>query len=253
MLLRTALANKEVLGKLNVTLEHPSLKPLIRRNMNLEEFARLGVQDVSIAWPVFQALWAELTVTDAANPRPPILVTVDGLAHWMMESQYRSAAFKPIHAHDLVFVKHFLSLLQPGNAKPSLPNGGLLLYSTSGSNNPTIYSFESALQQLGALQKGIDPSSSDFPHSDPYAGVDERVMDILKPAKPQSAKEGELELQTLGGLSRDEARGLMEYFARSGILQEKVTEEWVGEKWSLAGGGIIGEMEKLGKRVRSIL
>jgi small subunit ribosomal protein S29 len=261
LLLRTALANKEVLSGLQISQDHPALKSLIRPNMNLEELARLGVQDSSMAWPVFQALWSELTATEAAvnqkdfKARPPIVVTVDGLSHWMMESKYRSADFEPIHAHDLVFVKHFLSLLQPGGEKPTLPNGGVLLYSTSASNNPTIYSFEVALEQLAARQNGVAPSSPDFPNADPYAKVDDRVVKLFNSAssKPQSPKEGALEVQTLGGLSRDEARGFMEYFARSGILREKVTEELVGEKWSLAGGGIIGEMEKLGRRMRSVL
>lgn len=60
-----------------------------------------------------------------------------------------------------------------------------------------------------------------------------------------------MELQTLGGLTRDETRGYLEYFARSGLLREPINEQWVGEKWSLSGGGIIGELEKLGRHVRS--
>lgn len=259
LLQRTVLANKEVLSGLRISQEHPELASLVRPNMNLEELARLGVQDASIAWPVFQALWSELTATEPKvneknfKPRPPILVTVDGLAHWMKESKYRSAEFEPIHAHDLIFVKHFLSLLEPGGQRPTLPNGGLLLYATTASNNPTVYTFEVALKQLAARQSGVDPSSPEFPRLDPYANADERVLKLLNATKPQSPKEGALEVQTLGGLSRDEARGFMEYFARSGILREKVTEEWVGEKWSLAGGGIIGEMEKLGRRLRTVL
>jgi small subunit ribosomal protein S29 len=42
----------------------------------------------------------------------------------------------------------------------------------------------------------------------------------------------------------------MEYFARSGLLRENINDEWVGEKWSLAGGGVVGELEKLGRRLR---
>lgn len=103
---------------------------------------------------------------------------------------------------------------------------------------------------MEARQAGVDPSSPDFPRPDPYAAVDQRVLELFDGAKPTSPKEGALELQTLGGLTREEARGFMEYFALSGILRERVTEEWVGEKWSLAGGGIIGELEKMGRRLR---
>ncbi|EED18255.1 mitochondrial ribosomal protein DAP3, putative [Talaromyces stipitatus ATCC 10500] len=268
LLQRTVLANEEVLSKLHVALEHPELKSLIRPKMTLDELARLGIQDVTISWPVFQAFWAELNATapptkdtddkakSSFEPRPPVLVTVDGLSHWMQDSKYRNADFKPIHAHDLAFVKHFLSLLQPAssnnnNNKPQLPNGGILLYATSGSNNPSVPSFDIALDQLAARQQGIAESSADFPEPDPYAKIDNRVLNLFKQAS--TSKSSSLELQTLGGLSRSEARGFMEYFARSGILQEKITEEWVSEKWSIAGGGIIGEMEKLGKRLRTVL
>ncbi|KAF7593390.1 37S ribosomal protein S23 mitochondrial [Aspergillus hancockii] len=257
LLSRTATANEQVLKKLNVSQQHPALKSAVKAGMTLEDLAKLGIQDPAIAWTVFQALWTELTATSPAPglekgfaPRPPMLVTVDGLAHWMKNSEYRTAEFEPIHSHDLVFARHFLSLLKPGAQKSVLPNGGLLLYATSASNSPTIYGFEVALKQVAARQAGVKPSDPEYPQADPYSGADKRVLDAFDYAKPTVAKEGILELQTLGGLTRDEARGFMEYFARSGLLREKINDEWVGEKWSLAGGGVIGELEKLGRRLR---
>ncbi|KAE8351595.1 mitochondrial ribosomal death-associated protein 3-domain-containing protein [Aspergillus coremiiformis] len=259
MLSRTVTANEQVLKNLHISQQHPALKSSAKAGMTLEELAKLGIQDPAIAWPVFQALWSELTATSPApgfdkgfKPRPPMLVTVDGLSHWMKNSEYRSADFDPIHAHDLMFVRHFLSLLKPGSEKPALPNGGLLLYATSASNNPTIYSFEVALKQIAARQAGLNASAPEFPQADPYSKADKRVIDAFDSAKPTIAKEGILELQTLGGLTRDEARGFMEYFARSGLLREKINDAWVGEKWSLAGGGVIGELEKLGRRLRVV-
>ncbi|KAL1975836.1 hypothetical protein VTN31DRAFT_4228 [Thermomyces dupontii] len=248
LLLRTALANKSVLENLKVSQEHKGLP--VQSGMNLEQLARLGVQDPSISWPVFQALWSELTTVEG---RPAILVTVDGLAHWMKDSNYRSAEFKPIHAFDLVFVRHFISLLQPGRTRPALPNGGLLLYATSGSNSPSVYSFQIGLSQLEARRNGVNPSSPEYPQPNPYVKSDSRVLDVFAPHKPTNPKEGALELDTLGGLSRHEARGYMEYFARSGLLPERITDEWVSEKWTLAGGGIIGEMERLGRRIRAMV
>lgn len=260
LLLRIATANKEVLSNLHISQKHPGLQSALRPKMTLEELARLGVQDPSVSWSVFQALWTELTATKPSEgvnkfvPRPPMVITVDGLHHFMTDSQYRSADFKLIHAHDLVFVKHFVSLLQPGKGAPSLPNGGLVLFATSKSNNPTLYTVEVALKQLAARQKGIDPTSADFPRPDPYATIDERVLSSLVPSSSASAspQDSALGILELGGLSREEARGLMEYYARSGILHDKVTDEWVAEKWSLAGGGIVGEMEKIGRRLRAI-
>lgn len=252
LLMRTVEANRAVLSSLKISQKHKDI-PALKPSSTLEDLAKLGFQDVAVAWPVFQALWTELTATAAApgmekdfKPRPPMLVTVDGLAHWMKESAYRSSDYSPIHAHDLVLVKHFLSLLQNGQA--SLKNGGMVLYATSTSNNPAVYTLEVALDQLAARQAGISPSSPEYPSPEAYSGADERVLELFKPTV---GKEPQFELQTLGGLTRDEARGYLEYFARSGLLREEVNETWVAEKWSLSGGGIIGELEKLGRHVKS--
>lgn len=254
LLTRTVEANREVLSGLRVSQQHPGLKGL-KPSTTLVDLAKMGYSDAALSWPVFQALWKELTATAAApgfekdfQPRPPMLVAVDGLAHWMVESSYRSADYTPVHAHDLVFVKHFLSLLQPG---ASLKNGGMLLYATSKSNNPSTYALEVALDQLAARQQGIKATSPDYPQPEAYSNADTRVLDVFKP-QTASGKEGVLELQTLGGLTREETRGYLEYFAKSGLLRETINEKWVGEKWSLAGGGIIGELEKLGRRVRTV-
>ncbi|KAJ5683030.1 hypothetical protein N7462_006195 [Penicillium macrosclerotiorum] len=252
LLTRTVEANREVLASLKVSQKHPALKTL-KPSSTLEDLAKLGFQDPAVAWTVFQALWTELTATAAApglekdfKPRPPMIVAVDGLAHWMKESAYRASDFTPIHAHDLVFVKHFLSLIQNGQA--SLKNGGMVMFATSTSNSPSVYSLEVGLDQLAARQAGTGPTSPDYPSPEAYSDADARVLELFKPA---TGKEAQLELQTLGGLTRDETRGYLEYFARSGLLREEVNDLWVSEKWSLSGGGVIGELEKLGRHVRS--
>lgn len=257
LLSRTVAANEQVLKGLTISQNHPALKGAVKPGMTLADFAQLGIRDLANAWKVFQGLWSELTATSAApgleknfKPRPPMLVTVDGLAHWMKDTEYRTPDLKPIHPHNFVFVRHFLSLLKPGTEKATFPNGGLLLYATSASNKPAAYSFDVALKQVEARHAGVKPSAPEFPHADPYSRADQRVLDAFDSPKPTVAKEEMLELQTLGGLTRDEARGFLEYFARSGILQENINDEWVGEKWSLAGGGVIGELEKLGRRLR---
>lgn len=257
LLSRVVNANNEILSELLVSREHTSLGSTVQPGMTLKDLATLGVQNRAPIWNVFQALWAELTATSAAPghekhfaPRPPMLVTVDGLAHWMTDSAYRTPEFKPIHAHDLIFVDHFLSMLKPGAEQSALPNGGLLLYAFSSSNKPGSYTLNVALEQMKARQAGIDSSSPEFPQPDAYLQPDMRVIDMLTSPKPKDPKEGALELQTLGGLTREETRGYMEYFARSGILREKIDDDSVSEKWALAAGGVVGELEKLGKRVR---
>ncbi|KAL4977425.1 mitochondrial ribosomal death-associated protein 3-domain-containing protein [Aspergillus desertorum] len=256
LLSRTVTANQKVLSKLFVSQQHSALTA-VKPGMTLEDLAKLGIQDQANAWPVFQALWTELTATSAApgheknfKIRPPTLVTVDGLDHWMQNSAYRSAKHELIHAHDFVFVRHFLSLLKPGKGKSTLPNGGALLYATSSSNSPSIYAFDVALKQVAARHTGVDSSSPEFPLPRPYSNPDPRVLEAFDSPKPTAAKEGMLDVQELGGLTKDEARGFLEYFARSGLLRETVSDEWVSEKWTLAGGGVIGELEKLGRRLR---
>ncbi|KAK5716145.1 hypothetical protein LTR15_009971 [Elasticomyces elasticus] len=71
---------------------------------------------------------------------------------------------------------------------------------------------------------------------DAYLPKDENVVAVM---------ESGVRVTKVAGLSKDEARSVMEYYARSGMLRgSPVTEGLVGEKWTLAGGGIIGELEK---------
>ncbi|EEH44912.2 uncharacterized protein PADG_08554 [Paracoccidioides brasiliensis Pb18] len=251
LLQRIVTANAPVLSKLHISQKHPHLKAPIRPEMSLSHLANIGIDDTAYAWSIFQALWSELTATKATTdaekqkpftPRPPMLVTVDGLSHWMMNSKYRNAEYEVIHAHDLALVNHFLSLLSSNRPSSALPNGGLLLYSTSASNTPTIYTFEVLLKQLAARTAGFSTDSPKFPAADPYRRPDPRVLALFNDAK-------DLTTQMLVGLSKKDSKVLLEYFALSGILREKVTEEFVSEKWTLSGKGIVGELEKLGRRV----
>ena len=52
------------------------------------------------------------------------------------------------------------------------------------------------------------------------------------------------------GLSRVEARTVLEYYAQSGMLRKSVDEKLVAEAWTLAGGGVVGELERLTARLR---
>jgi small subunit ribosomal protein S29 len=79
-----------------------------------------------------------------------------------------------------------------------------------------------------------------MPKWNPYAPFDDRVGKSL---------EG-VEAHKVEGLSKTEAKGLMEYYAMSGVLRNSVTERLVSEKWSLSGGGIIGELERATVRTR---
>jgi len=232
------------LRRTTTRLTHTGFPTELRPNISLQSLAEMGAADPAVAHPAWQALWKEMTAPDLPKgTTPPILITVDGIAHWMHNSRYRSADYEPIHAYNLTVVRHFLDLLFNQPEAPKFPSGGMILGATSGSNSPAPYTFEVALRQLAARNAGKDPTSSpDFPLPEPYRKVDDTVMKLFQGPG--------VELQDLKGLTKDEARGLLEYFAKSGILGDKVSESLVGEKWSLATGGVVGEIVKFGKRIR---
>jgi small subunit ribosomal protein S29 len=189
----------------------------------------LGAREPDYAWPIFQAFWSEIT----AEGRPPILMALDSLNFIMQNSLYRSADFKEIPAHDLAIVKHFADYL---GGKKALPNGGAVLAATSRSHAPISKSMELLIQQNAERQAGAEISAR-HPYEREY---DLRAEESLH----------DVHVLRLNGLSKHEARGLMEYWAQSGVLRQTVDERSVAEKWALAGNGIIGEIERGALKMR---
>lgn len=161
------------------------------------------------------------------------MLGIDSLAYIMRDSEYLSPDVEPIHAHDLALVRHFVDVL---SGKETLPNGGAILAATSGSNAPAVPALDFSMQVAEA--KRYNPNN--IPQWNPYKNIDRRVMDCLK----------DVEVIKLNGLSKEEARSIMEYYAASGMLRAKVDEGFVAEKWSLAGMGNIGELERASVRLR---
>lgn len=180
----------------------------------------------------------------------------------MKLSAYRNAAFVPIHAHDLAILNWFMSYLSGAS---ELPNGGMVLAATSGSNPTSNLSLDTALHELefpqspttGLRQDTTAHHELNFPQShtgglyhetkdkeffytpgprNPFIKYDQRVLDVF--SRPG------MEIQRLKGLSKDEARGLIEYWAKSGWVKQKVDNTLVGEKWALSGCGVVGELER---------
>ena len=115
---------------------------------------------------------------------------------------------------------------------------------TTKSNHPPTPSFDLLTKQVRAQQNGLTQDDSEFPLWDPYSkGADQRVYDLLRDSKNTGLTE-------LKGLSRPESKGLLEYFAESGVFREAVTDSSVNEKWTLSGGGIVGELCKMSARIR---
>ncbi|KAI4928804.1 hypothetical protein J4E85_005425 [Alternaria conjuncta] len=214
----------------------PELPLPLPAGATLKELAALGMANPEASWPVFVALWNELSLPG----RPQILLALDGLSHIMRHSEYMSPEVKPIHAHDLTLIRHFVDHL---SGQRKLPNGGVVLGATSRSNAPTSPAMDHCIEAAEARQKSADK----LPEWNPYKSVDVRVMDALKDLHSDSKG---LDIINVGGLTKEEARSIMEYYAESGMLRHQVNEGFVAEKWSLAGMGNIGELEKASVRMR---
>lgn len=216
-------ANASILSKITTAYSHPELPQNVPINSTLLALANTAKEPES-AWIVFQALWKELMRKGAA--RPPVLFTLDGLPHIMKISDYRSPTFELIHSQDLALVRLFSDVLS--GATP-LPNGGAVLAATSRGNVPRSPSMDLALSKREAVQAGTEP-----PQREPYfKGYDLRSEEVLKT----------IDVMRLKGLSKVEARGLMEYWAASGIFRATVDEKAVAAKWALSAG-VVGEMER---------
>ena len=225
----------------------------VPEKITLDRFAEIGSSDPDVAWPVFQILWKELTSLPKENStessskseenpfrRPPILLTLDNVSHIMTTTRYqtvdKTGKLHPIHAHDLSIVKHFVDYL---SGEKALGNGGLVLAATSESEHAKSDALEVAIKMAEARQNPSQRQNLDD-FWDPYKSIDHRSLDVLRT----------VDVMKLSGLTRQEAKTVMEYWAGSGMLRGTVAEEFVTEKWTLAGGGIVGELEKAVVRTR---
>ncbi|KAL6895611.1 mitochondrial ribosomal death-associated protein 3 domain-containing protein [Trichoderma longibrachiatum] len=215
-------ANKAVLEKTPLKQDWSRLSATLKPGSTLADLA-LSAKESEFAWPTLSALWTELT----QEGQPPVLFALDGLAHINKVSAYRDPAFNPVHAHELLLVRAFVDAL---SGKTKLPNGGAVIAATSQNNTHFHPSQELALSQLEAGQAG-----KPVPQPDPYERkYDDRVYDALKHST----------VMRLEGVSKEEARVLMEYWGASGMLRSALDSRVVAEKWALGGHGIVGEMER---------
>jgi small subunit ribosomal protein S29 len=224
---KIAQTNNTVLSKLTM-LEKHRLPITLDPSATLADLAQAGAKDPEISWPIWQALWKELLIKGKRRPR--ILYSLDGIDHVMRLSAYLNRDLQPIHAHELTLVKQYMDFLA---GRIPMPNGGMVLAATSESNRAAAHTLDHCLKRRWALQNGQEP-----PRWDPYVAHDKWVQEVME--SPAVVK--------LEGLSKKEARGVMEYYARSGVLRSAVTDGLVSETWTLAGGGIIGQVEKASLR-----
>ncbi|KAK8203048.1 mitochondrial ribosomal death-associated protein 3-domain-containing protein [Phyllosticta capitalensis] len=231
-----ATANEAILKELRVAQKYPVLR---RDDATLLDLVQIGANDADLAWPAFKAFWSEINLpsnkNDKALSRPPVLFCVDNVSYIMNKSEYDDRNVQKIHAHDLVIVRQLTDLLS-GASK--FRNGGLVLAATSGSDSPKSESMDFAIKFNEAKKAGTPPA--ELPQWSPFKKIDEYVFQALKDVEPVEVK----------GLNKEEARTVMEYYAASGLVRRAVDYNLVGEKWTLSGGGIIGELERACVRQR---
>ncbi|KAF2759339.1 hypothetical protein EJ05DRAFT_485368 [Pseudovirgaria hyperparasitica] len=230
LLTQLATANGPLLSKMQTTMSHPNLT-FPYANSTLKRLCDLGAQNNEMAWPIFRAVWAELTKPSPTTP--PILYTCDNVNELMKPSAYVDPDLKPIHAHDLLHVAHFMEHL---SGAQTLSNGGMVLAAPTASGTSDIPTFSHCLRVIEAQQNGHTTKGWH-----PYKKADERVIRSLQG----------VEVLRLNGLDKEEARTILNYYAASGMLRNLVDEKFVAEKWTLAGNGNVGQLEKLTVRTSS--
>ena len=247
LLLQRAVASNETVLKSLVLNQTHSDTLNLKKNATLYDLAQLGAQDFHVSWPAWQALHKEFS-EPGANRRPPVLVAADGIDHWMGPALYRNSEHNLIHAHQFSLIKQFVNMLfsPTEDETPSFASGGMVLFSTSRSSSPSHPTFDLLLSQMRAVRtEHKPPKTAEFPLPKPYSKPDERVLSLSVSATAPD----HVHLTDLKGLSREESRGYLEYFARSGLLHQRVTDGFVSEMRGLSGGGVVGELARLGRRV----
>ncbi|PVI00279.1 hypothetical protein DM02DRAFT_655606 [Periconia macrospinosa] len=229
-------ANPSILESTPVVTDHKLPFPLPPKP-TLKHIVEHGMANPETSWVCFTALWEELSQPG----RPPILFAIDSLAHVMRNSEYMSAEFKPIHAFDLTLIRLFVDLL---SGQKTLANGGIILGSLSQSNKPLSV----VLDHFVTIAEALQSQPAIVPVWNPYLSRDQRVVDALRGL--EDPKQKDFDILRLGGLSKPEARAVIEYYAESGMLRHTVNDSFVTEKWSLAGMGNMGELEKASVRLR---
>lgn len=238
---RMAASNNAVLSKLTPTPSMADQLPTeVKGLKTLQAICKAGEEATRSGASILTYILAELTQPNDQY-RPPVMITVDGLDHWMTLTKYRNADLNPIHAHQFTFINTFLNLLF--SSKSSLASGGIILGARSASNPPSVPAFDLLLRQLTALNEGTKPNDPTFPLPGAYQYLDPKPLNLLDPA-------ANTRIMHLEGLSKTECKMLMEYFVLSGILKEDLTRDNIAEKWAMSGNGNVGQLCALGARAR---
>ncbi|QDS72906.1 hypothetical protein FKW77_007814 [Venturia effusa] len=271
-------ANQRLLSTLKLTSK-PDFNFTLAPGTTLATLAEAGSLDEDRAWPIFEHIWRELQVPG----RPPVLYCIDNISHIMGDSKYtvldEEQKLRPIHAHDFALIKHFIDHL---SGERELANGGMVLAATSLSEHIKSAALDTVIKAAEARQQNEGETRvSDF--YDPYEKLDMRalkaltsdfnssslpldanaapgtpkVVDANATGEPTTEIENtettsvvthrdvnELGVIRLKGITKAEAKTILEYWATSGMVRRQIEEKFVADQWTVAGGGVFKELER---------
>jgi small subunit ribosomal protein S29 len=239
-------ANKSILKSMVISKAYQDIPLDPKNNVTLFQLAEQGIQDPDKSWKVFLALWEELTLpntsaTESLGRRPPILYCADNISHLFVPSQYQvvddEGKVQPIHSLDLALPRHFIDYII--GAK-TFPNGGMTLGAISKSDFVTCPPLEVGIELGEARQSSPNADLQVSDYWNPLQRIDQRVLDLCL----------NLNVVTLKGVSKEDTKAIIQYWAFNGLVRDRMVDSWIGEKWALSGGGVLGELEKAVVRTR---
>ncbi|PWW75282.1 hypothetical protein C7212DRAFT_358157 [Tuber magnatum] len=174
----------------------------VRKGDSMERVLETAVLDPLLAWDAFNVLLGELGLPGS----PPALFTLDNLNQISIPSKYRDQAFNAIHSHDLALPNAFLAYL---SGKRGF-HKGVILAATSSKCSRTL-----------ALDAALECREVD-----PYERLDPRIGPSIEGAQ----------IIRVDSLSKEEAKGLMDYYNQSGIMKDPVDIATFNEKYAVSAG-----------------
>jgi small subunit ribosomal protein S29 len=207
LLTRINRANGEVLANITLAKARKIGRDEFPEGAPLSQLIEAGNRDSNASNEVFLSFLDELTITEGRTTAlPPVLFALDNFGQISLPTKYRDPDYKRIHAHELAIPNAFISFLN-GTRKFQR---GFAIAATS-STSPRA-------EALGFALRG-EPLPD-------YSKLDTRVHGTVQGA----------EVLRVGEMQKEEARGLLDYCRRTGLLRGDVDDEVLAQRYALSSG-----------------
>jgi small subunit ribosomal protein S29 len=274
-------ANRPLLSTLKLTSK-PNFTFPIAQGTTLAMLAETGSQDPDRAWPIFEHIWKELQAPGRPPILYCIDNVSHIMGDSKYTALNAEEKLRPIHAHDFAQVKHFIDHLsgekELANGGMVLAATSLSEHIKSAALDVAIKAAEARQENEGEtrVSKFYDPYqkidlralttlTADFttlsPTSSssaiPGAAAANTTLETTASSEPSTDAEttkttavstqigpNVLGVIRLKGISKLEAKSILEYWATSGMVRRQIEEKFVADQWTVSGGGVLREMEK---------